>query len=106
MAGNSLQELRTFIELEKSKLNREKSHLLLDKSMLLYFSFLFVGVIGFINDYINFQFLNVLVLMSFAVLIIGVIPYIMTMHKEGIKLNVMLLDLETSNRRRGGKRAR
>lgn len=92
--GEKLDELRTFVELERSKLNREKSHLLLDKSMLLYFSFLFVGVIGFINNYINFQFLNILVLMSFAVLIIGVIPYILTMHKEGTKLNIMLSQLD------------
>ncbi|MFH1408799.1 MAG: hypothetical protein ABIH34_02740 [Nanoarchaeota archaeon] len=70
------------VEVEKSRLNREKSMLVLNKSMFLYFTFLFVGVIGFINGYLNRAFLNILILMGLFVLAIGTVPYINTMYKE------------------------
>jgi len=91
------------LEVEKSKLNREKSLLVLDKSMFLYFSFLFIGVIGFINGYINRSFLNILVVMGLGVLIIGIVPYIRTMYKEEENLNCILTDLK---KRAGGRYAR
>ncbi len=76
--------------LEKSKLNREKSVLVLDKALLLYFSFLFVGVIGFVNGYLTVQLLNMLILMSFGVLIVGIAPYWITMRKEEKNLEALI----------------
>ena len=35
------------LEIERSKLNREKSLLVLDKSIILYMTFLFVAILGF-----------------------------------------------------------
>ena len=70
------------LELEKSRLNREKSMLLLNKSLFIYFCFLFVGVIGFLNNYVSKSLLNILILMVLLVLIIGTIPYIQTMKYE------------------------
>ncbi|MBI2142023.1 hypothetical protein HYU15_00860 [Candidatus Woesearchaeota archaeon] len=78
------------LELEKSKLNREKSILVLDKALLLYFSFLFIGVIGFINGYLTVQLLNMLVLMSFGVLIIGIAPYWITMRREEKSIEALI----------------
>jgi predicted NBD/HSP70 family sugar kinase len=48
------------IEVEKSRLNREKAMIVLNKSLFIYFCFLFVGIIGFINAYISKTVLNLI----------------------------------------------
>ena len=78
------------LEIEQSKLNREKSLLMLDKSLLMYFAFLIVGIVGFINEYLTVQLLNIVVILSFCVLASGLIPYMITMNKEEIRLNSLL----------------
>jgi energy-coupling factor transporter transmembrane protein EcfT len=78
------------LEIEKSRLNREKSILVLNKSILLYFSFLFIGIIGFINNYVSRFYLNILVLMGLIVLIIGIIPYIHIMNSESKNINSLI----------------
>lgn len=78
------------LEIEKSKLNREKSLLLLDKSLLVYFAFLIVGIIGFINKYFDARLLNVMIIMSFGVLAVGLVPYMITMAGEEKKLNSLI----------------
>jgi len=70
------------LELEKSRLNREKSMLVLNKSLFIYFCFLFIGVIGFLNGYVSKTLLNILIIMGLLVLVIGTIPYIQTMKFE------------------------
>jgi uncharacterized membrane protein (DUF485 family) len=83
------------LEMEKSKLNREKSLLVINKSLFLYFIFLFTGVIGFINGYVNTRTLNILIFMGLIVLVIGIVPYITTMRKEEKNLNSMIADLKS-----------
>ncbi|MFH1182627.1 MAG: hypothetical protein V1702_06740 [Candidatus Woesearchaeota archaeon] len=96
---SKLTEMALSLEIEKSKIQREKSLLLIDKGLLLYFSFLFIGVIGFLNHYVTTNVLNMMVIMSFGVLGIAIWPYIVTMHKEEKKLDEMLREI------RGGKNA-
>lgn len=78
------------LEIEQSKLNRERSLLMLDKSLLMYFAFLIVGIIGFINEYITVKYLNIVVILSFCVLASGLIPYMVTMFKEEKRLSALL----------------
>ena len=78
------------LEIEKSKLNREKSLLLLDKSLLMYFAFLIIGVIGFVNKYLDVRYLNIMIVLSFGVLAVGFVPYILTMSREEKKLNALI----------------
>ncbi|MBT7903739.1 hypothetical protein HN587_07790 [Candidatus Woesearchaeota archaeon] len=78
------------LEVEKSRLNREKSMLVMNKSLILYFCFMFVAVLGFINGYISRTLLNVLIVMGLAVLIVGAVPYIKTMHSEESRLNKLI----------------
>jgi len=93
------------LEIEKSKLNREKSFLLVDKSLLLYFAFLIIGIIGFINKYFDARYLNVMVVLSFGVLGVGLVPYMLTMSLEEKKLNNLIMRLNSSGRgtNRAGK---
>ncbi len=78
------------LEIEKSKLNREKSLLLLDKSLLMYFAFLIIGVIGFVNKYLDARYLNIMIVLSFGVLAVGLVPYMLTMSREEKKLNALI----------------
>lgn len=98
-------ELLLSLEIEKSKLNREKSLLLLDKSLLMYFAFLIIGVVGFINKYLDARFLNVMIVMSFGVLAVGLVPYMMTMGREEKKLNA-LIDAYRGKKNGSGRKSR
>mgnify|MGYP001489607632 CR=1 FL=1 len=98
--ANDVEKTIISIELEKSRLEREKSMLVLNKAMFLYFSFLFVGILGFINQYLTQKMLNLLVIMGLIVLIIGTLPYINIMTSEGKKLDKMIYELK---RKQGGK---
>ncbi|MDP2750808.1 MAG: hypothetical protein Q8O89_08310 [Nanoarchaeota archaeon] len=82
------------LEIEKSKLNREKSMLVLNKSLLLYFTFLFTAVVGFVGDYIDKSLFNILILMGLCVLIIGIIPYIKTMRHEESNIDELIKTLK------------
>ncbi len=86
------------VELEKSKLNREKSTFVLDKALQLYFVFLFIGVIGFVKGYIDTGTLNLLIIMGLCVLIVGIVPYVITIHNEDVRLNKLSEQLIRSKR--------
>lgn len=97
-----MRERLVALEIEKSRLNREKSVMVFDKAILLYFSFLLVAVVGFINSYVNKNTFYSLVGMSLCILAVGLVPYITTMVKEEKRLNSLLA--LNARARRGGKR--
>jgi len=68
---------KVYIELkiEKSKLNRERAILILDKGLLLFLGFLLMGIIGFLNKLINQMTFNILIVAGLCVLLISIIPY-------------------------------
>ena len=82
------------LEVEKSRLNREKSMLVMNKGLILYFAFMFIAVIGFINGYLTQTLLNILIVMGLLVLIIGTVPYVKTMHEEEERLNNLIQGLK------------
>jgi len=75
------------VNLEKSRLNRERSTNLLDKGLLLYFSFTFLAIVGFVNRLIPYTLLNLLIIMGILTLLIGAVPYIIGMSAEEKRLN-------------------
>ena len=94
------EEMILSLEIEKSKLNREKSLLLLDKSLLLYFAFVIIAVVGLINKYISTKDMNMLIILSFGVLAVGLVPYMITMGKEERKLNMLIDRYQNGGRSR------
>jgi len=56
----------------------------------MYSSFIFVAVVGFVGGYLDAKFLNIMIVLSFGVLAIGIIPYILTMTKEEKRLKALL----------------
>ena len=76
-----------YLEIEKSRINREKSKAALDKSFMLYFAFLIVGIVGFASGQITSYVLNVLVICGFVILILGTLPYVIITTKEDKFIN-------------------
>jgi hypothetical protein len=82
-----------YLEIEKSRINREKSRIVLNKSLSLYVLFMLVGIIGFVFDYIDSKMLNALIITGIIVLVIGTIPYLLITHKEENKIKDFLRKL-------------
>jgi len=76
-----------YLEIEKSRINREKSRLVLNKSLVLYFTFMVVGVAGFVFDYIDSTLLNTLIIVGIFVLVLGTLPYLIIISKEEKKID-------------------
>ena len=85
-----------YLELEKSRISREKAKLVLDKSMALYVVFLLVAVLGFVFKYIDHVILNVLVVLGICVLVLGSIPYLIVVYNEEKKIKDWLEGLKSS----------
>jgi len=94
---SSIEKELIELEIEKSRIDREKSMLVLNKGLFLYFCFLFVAVIGFINGYLSKTLLNMLIIMSLSVLIIATLPYIRTMHREEHRLDIIIKNLRSKS---------
>lgn len=82
LSGYARQTQKALFEIEKSKLRREKATIALNKGLLLYFSFLAVGIAGFTYRFIDSTMLNLLVLAGIFILIISTLPYVLISHKE------------------------
>ena|SRR3989344_793421 len=85
-----------YLEIEKSRISREKAKVVLDKSLLLYVVFMLVGILGFAFEYIDSFLLNVLVVLGIVILIIGTLPYLIISHREEQKINNWLKRLKGS----------
>ncbi|MEK6943674.1 MAG: hypothetical protein AABX00_06435 [Nanoarchaeota archaeon] len=71
-----------FLKIERVKLQREKSALILNKSVMLFFGFLGVAVIGLINKIITPMQVNILIVSGVLALVVGVLPYSFASRKE------------------------
>ena len=79
-----------YLEIEKSRIEREKARLVLDKSLLLYFVFMVVGIVGFAFKYIDSALLNALVITGICILVIGTVPYLIVINNEEKKIKGFL----------------
>jgi uncharacterized membrane protein YqjE len=83
-------DTKIYLEIEKSKIKREKARLVLEKSISLYFIFMLIAVLGFIFEYIDSFMLNTLIILGIVILLAGTIPYIWTVNKEEKKIELYL----------------
>ncbi|MEK6946660.1 MAG: hypothetical protein AABX32_03550 [Nanoarchaeota archaeon] len=81
------------LRIEKLKLHREKSLLILNKGIILFFVFLAVAVVGLVNKMVTVMQLNILVLTGFLALIVGVLPYSFATRKEEKELEKTIDEL-------------
>ena len=75
------------INIERSRIARERAILVFLESLFIYFSFMFIAVFGFVNKFLNGETLNWLVLAGLLALCIGVLPSVYMMFKEGKKFD-------------------
>jgi hypothetical protein len=87
-------EKRLELEIKKSDIRREKTKLVLDKSIWLYFLFMIIGSIGFVYGYVNSKMLNFIIIIGFIILIIGALPYITTVSKEEKRIDEFIKQLK------------
>ncbi|HLG24556.1 MAG TPA: hypothetical protein VI564_06530 [Candidatus Nanoarchaeia archaeon] len=81
------------LKIEKVKLKREKNVIILNKSTMLFFAFFAVAVVGLVNKLITTIQLNILIIFGLAALIIGVLPYGISAHKEEKELEKTIDEL-------------
>jgi len=75
------------INIERSRIARERAILVFLESLFIYFSFMFIAVFGFVNKFLNGQALNWLVLAGLVALCVGVLPSVIMMFREGKKFD-------------------
>lgn len=84
------KDTQIYLEIEKSKIQREKAKLVMDKSISLYFLFMIIAVVGFIFNYIDSFMLNTMIILGIIILIVGTVPYILITQKEEKKIDSYL----------------
>ena len=81
------------LKIERVRLEREKSMMILNKAVMLFFAFLVVAVVGLLNNIVTPTQLNILVMVGVSALIIGVIPYSISIRKEEKDIEATLKEL-------------
>lgn len=79
--------------LEKSRLNRERAKIVLDKGLVLFFAFLLFAIIAYQNQLITQLLFNLLVAGAVCVLLLSVIPYLKISKREEESLDHALNSL-------------
>jgi hypothetical protein len=83
-----------YLEIEESKINREKSQNVLNKGFTIYFFFLVLGIVGFVTDYLTSNLLNMFVITGLIILIISTLPYLAAISKEENLIKSLLKELK------------
>jgi len=94
MPKKSENEEITYLELEKSRINREKAKIVVNMGLILYFGFLIVGIIGFALEYIDSLMLNVMVISGIVILIVSTLPYLIIIHNEEKWIDLKIFHLK------------
>jgi energy-coupling factor transporter transmembrane protein EcfT len=88
-------EARLFeLRLEKLRIQRGRAEFALSKAITLYLAFLLVGLIGFIAGLIKAKYLNILTVMGFIVLVVGIVPYVLVSAHEEKQLGLIRAELK------------
>lgn len=82
--------------IERGKMNREQSVLIIDKGITVYFLFLVVAIVGLITKYLTLTNFVILICLAFVVLIITSVPYIKNLITEKRKIDEMIDMLKKS----------
>ena len=88
------------LEMERVKLNREKTLIVLDKGLMLYFVFILTAVLGYVNKLLTPKLLNLLIILSFGVLCVILVSYVRNISLEEKTVNTLIRELKL---KRGGK---
>jgi len=91
MAHDYMQQIaRINLEIERSKISREKSLLVLNKGFFIYLMVLFVAIMGLVNNLISAQFINMIIVLGIIMLLVGIMPYMLTIVKEEKRIQELI----------------
>ena len=85
-----------YLEIEKSRINREKARIVLNMGLLLYFGFMIAGIVGFAFEYVDSFLLNILVICGIIILVVSTLPYLLIIHREEKLINRKLSELKNA----------
>ena len=87
---SDIEKQMVFILIEKSKIKRERSMIILNKGFLIFFAFIIIAALVKINEIIPQIYLNIIFLFGIAVLIIAVMLYHGVISEEEKNLDNLL----------------
>ena len=76
-----------YLELERSQFNISSALAVFNKATMMYFIVLVLALFAMANNYASKDMLNVLIVMSMAILIVGAIPYFRSTVQEEKNIN-------------------
>ena len=78
------------LEIRKSKIKTSVAISALNKAVLVYFVFLVIGTIGFVNGYIHYTIMNLLIIAGILALVLGGVTFIITLARESKNMNQII----------------
>ena len=81
------------LKIEKMKLEREKTLLILGGGVILFIGFIVIALIGLSNDLISKSQLNLMIIIGIIALIVGLSPYVKFVFREEKALKKTLEEL-------------
>lgn len=88
------KQIIVLLEIERSKMNREQSTLVMDKGLNIYFFFLLFAILGIITRTLSIAGFFVLIIMGFVILLVTSYPYIKDMIAEKQRVNRLIDEFE------------
>lgn len=87
---SEIEKQMIFILMEKSKIKRERSMIILNKGFLIFFGFIIIASISQIDDFVPKIYINILFLFGIIVLIVSAALYHTAISEEEKALDGML----------------
>ncbi len=82
------------LKIEKARMSREESKLILDKGITMYLLFLLISVVGLITRYLELTNFLILICMAFLVLIVTSLPYLRNITIEKKDFDNLIKEVE------------
>ena len=90
---SDVEKQMIFLEIEKSKIKRSRSMMLLNKGMIIFVAFFVIAIIALLNKSIDQYFFNFMILGGILILVIAIVLHSKTSSEEEKKLDDMINDL-------------
>lgn len=87
------EQQKIALQIERSKMKRDKSVVILNRGLIIYFCTILLAVFGFVNNYLSRITLNVLIIGAVLILIAAAMPFIASMYRDERDIDCMIKNL-------------
>lgn len=81
------------LKLEKLNIKRERSKVLMNRGLAIYFCLMVAAVVGFVNGFFSNDLLNIIALTAVFLLVLSAIPFIISMYNDEKEIDEIIKDL-------------